>query len=118
LSRLCTLLNVHNELLLALLELCALAVEFALRFCQRALVLAQTLRWRYGATEERFLRLIENIKVAVHRRLWEWRYGMMISGEKRTTMFIMMIRWKRLIGAALGAAQRKLHVSLAWSAGP
>jgi len=87
LSRLGTLLDVHNELLLALLELRALAVEFALRFCQRALMLAQTLRWRYCATEERFLRLKEN-KGSVHRRLWEWQYGMMISGEKRTTMFI------------------------------
>ena len=55
LPRLGTLLDVHDELLLALLELRALAVEFALRFCQRALMLAQTLRWRYGATEEGFL---------------------------------------------------------------
>jgi hypothetical protein len=56
LSCLGTLLDIHNKLLLALLELCALAVELALRLCQRALVLAQTLSWRYGATEKRFLR--------------------------------------------------------------
>jgi hypothetical protein len=40
LSRLGTFLDVHDELLLALLELCAFAVELALRLCQRALVLA------------------------------------------------------------------------------
>ena len=34
LSSLGTFFDVHNELLLALLELCALAVEFALRFGQ------------------------------------------------------------------------------------
>jgi hypothetical protein len=55
LSRLGTLLDVCDELLLALLELCALAVEFALRLCQGALVLAQTLCWRYRTTKERFL---------------------------------------------------------------
>jgi hypothetical protein len=59
LSRLGSFLDVHDELLLALLELRALAVELALRLCQRALVLAQTLRWRHGATEERFLQTIE-----------------------------------------------------------
>jgi hypothetical protein len=69
LSRLGTLLDVHNELLLALLELRALAVEFALRLSQRALMLAQTLRWRYGATEERFLTIERKEKSSVHRRL-------------------------------------------------
>jgi hypothetical protein len=55
LSRLGTLLDVHDELLLALLELRALAIEFPLRLCQRALMLAQTLRWRHRTTKERFL---------------------------------------------------------------
>ena len=68
LSRLCTLLDVHDELLLTLLELRALAVEFPLRFCQRALMLAQTLRRCHGATEERFLRSKEN---PVHGQLWK-----------------------------------------------
>ena len=58
LPQLGTFLDVRNELLLALLELRALAVEFALCLCQGALMLAQTLRWRYGATKERFLRSI------------------------------------------------------------
>ena len=53
-----TFLDVRNELLLALLEFCALAVEFALRLCQGALMLAQTLRWSYCAAKERFLRSI------------------------------------------------------------
>jgi len=69
LSRLGTFLDIHDELLLALLELCALAIEFALRLYQRALMLAQTLRWCYGATKERFLRWKE--KGSVHKRLWE-----------------------------------------------
>ena len=58
LSRFGTFLDVGNELLLALLELCALAVEFALCFCQGALMLAQTLRGCHCATKERFLRSI------------------------------------------------------------
>ena len=66
LSRLGTLLDVHNELLLALLELCALAVELALRLCQRALVLAQTLSWRHGTTEERFLRGSKSTNIIHH----------------------------------------------------
>jgi hypothetical protein len=86
LSRLGTLLDVHNELLLALLELCALAVEFALRLCQRTLMLAQTLRWRYGATEERFL-TIERFRTQYD--CGKLQYGMMISGRKRTTMFMI-----------------------------
>ena len=53
-----TFLDVCNELLLALLEFCALAVEFALCLCQGALMLAQTLRWSHCATKERFLRSI------------------------------------------------------------
>jgi hypothetical protein len=55
LSRLGTFLDVGNELLLALLQLCTLAVEFTLCFRQGALMLAQTFRWRYGATKQRFL---------------------------------------------------------------
>jgi len=58
LPQLGTFLDVRNELLLALLELRALAVEFALCLCQGALMLAQTLHWRYGATKKRFLRSI------------------------------------------------------------
>jgi hypothetical protein len=91
LSRLGTLLDVHNELLLALLELCALAVEFALRLCQRALMLAQTLRWRYGATEERFL-AIERFRTQYD--CGKLQYGMMISGEKTYDDVHDMIRWK------------------------
>jgi len=58
LTRFGTFLDICNELLLTLLEFCALAVEFALCLCQGALMLAQTLRWRYRATKERFLRSI------------------------------------------------------------
>jgi hypothetical protein len=56
LSRLGTFLDVRDELLLALLEFRALAVELALCLCQGALMLAQTFRRRHCATEERFLR--------------------------------------------------------------
>jgi hypothetical protein len=58
LTRFSTFLDVCDEFLLALLEFCALAVEFALCLCQGALMLAQTLRWRYCATKERFLRSV------------------------------------------------------------
>jgi len=88
LSRLCTLLDVHDELLLALLELRALAVKFALRLCQRALMLAQTLRWRDGAAKERFLRLKEK-RDPYTDDCGKLQYGIMISGEKRTTMFMI-----------------------------
>jgi hypothetical protein len=93
LSRLGTLLDVHNELLLALLELCALAVEFALRLCQRALMLAQTLRWRYGATKERFL-TIE--KYRTQRRLWEIAVRHDDFGGETYDDVHDMIRWKDL----------------------
>ena len=55
LSRLGTFFNVHDEFLLALFELGALAVEFALRFCQGALVLTQPFCGCDGAAEEGFL---------------------------------------------------------------
>ena len=64
LSRFCTLLYVHDELLLALLELCALAIELALRFGERALVLAQPLCGRDGATKECFLGITSGQKLA------------------------------------------------------
>ena len=47
-----TSLDIADELLLLLLELGALAVEFALRLLQRALVLPQPLGGRLGAPEE------------------------------------------------------------------
>ena len=56
LARLCTLLDVHDELLLLLLELCALAVELALGLCEGALVLAEPLRGGDRAAKERLLR--------------------------------------------------------------
>jgi hypothetical protein len=86
LSRLGTLLDVHDELLLALLELCALAVEFALRLYQRALMLAQTFRWRYGATEERFLRQTEF--PFTEDFVWNCSTAQWFR-EKRTTMFMI-----------------------------
>lgn len=88
-SRLSTLLDVHDELLLALLELCALAVEFALRLCQRALMLAQTLRWRYGAPEERFLRWKGKKRFPYADDCGKLQYGMIYYWKKRTTMFII-----------------------------
>ena len=93
-SRLGTLLDVHNELLLALLELCAFAVEFALRFCQRALMLAQTLRRRYGATEERFLRLKRRSFPLAQTIVGKLQYGMAISGEKTYDDVHDMVRSK------------------------
>ena len=88
-SRLGTLLDVHNELLLALFELRALAVEFALRLCQRALMLAQTLRWRYGATEERFLTIERKEEVPYTDDCGKLQYGIMNFRERRTTMFMI-----------------------------
>ena len=96
-SRLGTLLDVHDELLLALLELRALAVKFALRLCQRALMLAQTLRWRHGAAKERFLTIERKERDPYTDDCGKLQYGIMISGEKRTTMFmICMIRCEDL----------------------
>ena len=103
LSPLCTLLDVHDELLLALLEFCALAVEFALRLCQRALMLAQTLRWRYSATEERFLRLKEKSDVSVQRRLWEIAVRHDDFGRETYYNVHDKIRWKRLQQRAASA---------------
>ena len=59
-------------------------------------MLAQTLRWRYGATEERFLRF-EN-KSSVHRRLWgKLQHGIMVvRGETYDDVHDNMIRWKDL----------------------
>ena len=55
LASLCALLDVHDEFLLALLQLCAFPIEFSLRFGERALVLAQTLRWSNSTAEQGFL---------------------------------------------------------------
>jgi hypothetical protein len=55
LPRLCAPLDIGHEFLLAGLELCAFAIELALRLCKRSLVLAETLRGGDGAAKERFL---------------------------------------------------------------
>lgn len=55
LPRFSTLLDVHNELLLALLELGAFTVKLALRLCEGALVLAQSLGGGHRATKQGFL---------------------------------------------------------------
>lgn len=55
LSRLRTLLYVHDEFLLLLLELSALAIQLALRLREGALMLTQTLRRGHRSTKERFL---------------------------------------------------------------
>lgn len=55
LTSLSTLLDVHNELLLLLLELGALTVELALRLCKGALVLPKPLGGSDRAAKEGFL---------------------------------------------------------------
>lgn len=57
LSSLRTLLDVHDEFLLALLESTPLAIKFSLCFRQRALVLAQALGGGDGASKECFLNI-------------------------------------------------------------
>lgn len=59
LASLCALLDVLDELLLAVFQFGALAVEFALRLGERALVLAQTLGGRDCAAKESFLDIVE-----------------------------------------------------------
>ena len=48
---LCALLDISDELLLALFQLCPLAIEFALRFGERALMLTQSLSRRDRSSE-------------------------------------------------------------------
>ena len=55
LASFCTPLDVADELLLLLLELGALAVELALRLCERTLVLPQPLCGGHCPSEEGFL---------------------------------------------------------------
>ena len=64
LAGLCTLLDVHDELLLLLLELCALAVELALRLGEGALVLAEPLRGGNGAPKECLLDSSNGVRLA------------------------------------------------------
>lgn len=52
------LLDILHQLLLAVLQFRAFAVQFALRLCQGALVLPQALRRRHGAAKEGFLRIV------------------------------------------------------------
>ena len=53
-----TEISILHQLLLAVLQFRAFAVQFALRLCQGALVLPQALRRRHGAAKEGFLRIV------------------------------------------------------------
>lgn len=55
LASLRALLDIHDELLLALLKLCPFPVQLTLRFREGALMLAQTLCWGDRSAKECFL---------------------------------------------------------------
>jgi hypothetical protein len=56
LASLCTLFNIHDELLFLLFEFRSFAIKFTLRLSQRALVLPQSLSWRDSPPEQCFLK--------------------------------------------------------------
>lgn len=62
LSSFCALFDVHDDFLLALLELCAFTVKFSLSFGQWTLVLTESFCGSDCATKERLLGIIETWK--------------------------------------------------------
>jgi hypothetical protein len=59
-------------------------------------MLAQTLRWRNGATEERFLTIEKKRKDPYTDDCGKLQYGMMISGETYDDVHDMIRRLERL----------------------
>lgn len=55
------LLDIHHELLLALFELCPFAIEFALCFGERPLMLSQPFSGGHCSAKERFLDVLSGL---------------------------------------------------------
>ena len=83
LARLCALLDVHDELLLLLLELCAFAIELALCLCEGALVLAEPLGRGDRAAKEGFLEAERGVRACVQKGDGERTMMFMARGGER-----------------------------------